>query len=118
MYPVALVQQETNPNMQPPKAVYQKYSRKVVYDMNEYQFRLLMEVAKFPQMKDLHHAHKVLIMFLEYNPKYQGNSYMHIWFGFAHERFLTKNPVTIEEYPFEPARHKTIPFQFSFPDSS
>lgn len=58
---------------------------------------------------------KTLIMFLEYYPKYQDSNFIMIWFKFAHQMFLQKKKVYIDEFTFQyPKRNNFIPMTMPF----
>lgn len=98
-----------------PKAIHPNYSRSVVYEITEPQAQLFRGIAQLPPViRDLHHFHKILVMFLDKNPQFQGPTYIHIWFHIAHESFQQRKLVEIPEIPFEKKHMITAPFQLPF----
>ena len=100
----------------PPAVIYQNYCRNIIYSIRKYEFELLEIVAQFPaNIRTVREKQKVLIMFVEVYPKYQDNNFIMIWFKFAHEMFLTKQKIYIEEFEFQsPKKNNTSSLSMSF----
>ncbi|KAK8834809.1 hypothetical protein M9Y10_009391 [Tritrichomonas musculus] len=104
----------------PPKAIYQSYTRRIIYDLKKYELDLFTIIAEFPKtIKTVKDRQKVLIMFIEKNPKYMDNNYITIWFRFAEDYATKRRKVKIIEYEFENARRNNDPEpQMSFSNFS
>lgn len=98
-----------------PRATYTKYCRNVIYDTNQKQITLFENIATFPENAiNVRDKQKALIMFLDYNPKYQDRNYIFVWFKMAHECYLNQCMIEIPDYEFSRSSKSVKHSEMSF----
>lgn len=85
---------------------FNEYCRSLIYGMTKMQFRLLKSIADFPRnVTKVHHMKRVLIMYIQKYPHFEGCNFNEIWCRFAHSAYINKRKVQIQEFPFENGRN-------------
>ena len=86
----------------PPRAIYQKYCRSVIYDLNKVQLDLFMNIVEFDKTdKTVDQRRRALIMFLECNTIFQDTNYIFIWFRIAEEFIKKGKKIIIKHREFQ-----------------
>ncbi|KAK8857534.1 hypothetical protein M9Y10_015939 [Tritrichomonas musculus] len=116
MNKVASELQMTAEDMQkfPEPENFNEYCRSIIYGMSKTQFRLLKSIADFPRnVTKVKHMKRVLIMYIQKYPQFEGCNFNEIWCRFAHSAYISRRKVQIKEFGFENGR-KVEALEFSF----